>query len=93
MNVCQPTSDRKTIRYVEKARKTNQQRDATERASGNAAPSDCPLDVELRTVLTALFVGLEQQNWSIIAEGIAMLQDTELKVRRVISERVGHAGH
>jgi hypothetical protein len=81
-SVYQPTDDRKTLRYIEKARKTNRQRDAIERVHGHAAPADCPLDVELRTVIDALIAGIGRQDWDCVAEGVAMLQDTELKARR-----------
>lgn len=51
-----------------RARAVNAERDRSDRAGGFAAPLDTTLDGALRTVLTALFVGMNSQDWTCIAE-------------------------
>jgi hypothetical protein len=79
-----PNTDPKGRRRIEKARRTNRARDEIERSSGHAPPSACPLDIELRTVLEALYCGLNGQDWVTVCEGIAMLQDAEFRVRKAM---------
>lgn len=76
-----PSDSPNVIRMVRKARRVNSSRDRIDRRSGHAAPSDCPLDLQLRTVISALVSGLEGDDWDCVAEGIAMLQDTECSLR------------
>ena len=66
---------------IRKARATNRRRDASERRSGFASPSDGPLDLTLRTVMSALEAGIRTDDWDCIAEGFAMLEDLEIAVR------------
>lgn len=73
---------------VEKARRTNIGRDKIERRHGFASPSAVPLDIGLRTVLSALACGLEAQDWDCVAEAYAMLQDIELKVGSQVEDFV-----
>jgi hypothetical protein len=72
-----PTDNPRVIKLVEKARKVNAGRDRMD----SCPPSHCPLDVELRTVISALSCGISTHDWDCIAEGLAMIQDAEMKVR------------
>jgi hypothetical protein len=77
----EPTDDPSIKRLLEKARAVNAERDVIDRANGDAAPIDCPPDVFLRTVITALVTGLEGRRKDNIAEGIAMLQEMDRRLR------------
>jgi len=72
---------KKSEAKLNRARKINRGRDALDRKSGAAAPGDCPLEAHLRTILEALKVGFDAQNWDCVAEGIAMLEDAEVRAR------------
>lgn len=67
---------------------TNLQRDEDERDSPYRAVSDCPIDAQLRTAITALWAGvsyIEHDNAKsakeCIAEAIAMIQWAEAQLR------------
>lgn len=68
----------RTARLMAKARAVNAQRDAID-ISGPVAR--CPLDLQLRTALSAIFCGLETRDWDCVAEGTVMIQDAEAQVR------------
>lgn len=60
-----------------KARKTNAERDKVD-----GGENRLPLDVALRTAIMALCVGLNRRDWETVAEGLALLQDAELRARK-----------
>lgn len=60
---------------ISAGRRRNQKRDKIDRQHSHAAPEDCPIDVQLRTVQQALIAGLGQDDWSCIEEATAMLED------------------
>lgn len=64
-----------------RARKTNRDRDRSEREAGFASPDSGDLASWLRTIAQALAAGIAQEDWNAVAEGLAMLQDAELSVR------------
>jgi hypothetical protein len=68
------SSDRPFDRLMAKARRVNVQRDEIDRKAGFASPSQCPLDVEVRTVLCALEAGMNRDDWSCVAEAYDMLE-------------------
>ena len=68
-------TDPNTLPIVAKAAKTNSRRDAIDAEAGFPAPSECPVDVYLRTAMTAIHCGLSTSNFDAVAEGYAMLQD------------------
>lgn len=76
------------LRLLENAWITNLQRDETEREVGYAANSDVPLDLQLRTVITALWCAMAEMERNTpdaaketIAEAIAMTQWVEVQLR------------
>lgn len=76
------------IRLLENAWVTNLRRDGIERNAGYAAHSDVPLDLQLRTVITALWAAVSSIDRSttedaktVIAEAIAMTQWVEAQLR------------
>jgi hypothetical protein len=77
----EPTTDEETKRLLAKARKTNASRDARERSYGFQAPPDGSHWTYLCTAICALLAGMGMHDWSCIAEGVAMLQDIESRVR------------
>ena len=72
---------------VENARKRNVRMSSIDRRNGNDAPEDCPLDMHLRTVLSALECGMNMREWEVVAEAAALLQDAELKARQDLASR------
>ena len=66
------------------ARERTRQMDALDAKSGTATPSQCPLDVHLRTVISSLNVAINLGDWAIAAEAYCMLQDAELRERLMI---------
>lgn len=60
-------------RLLTEARKTNAERDASDRASGFAAPSDAGLLVLLDTAAAAIKAGITTDDFETVAEGQAML--------------------
>jgi hypothetical protein len=70
---------------IERAEATNRERDALERSAGLAAPPDFPLDLLVRTAISALEAGLRENNWDCVAEATAMLGD-RMEFRPWLSE-------
>lgn len=68
-----PVSSDHGKRLMTKARVTNRERDAIDRRSGDAAPQDCTLKSQLRTVISAVAAGIDGKDWSAVAEGLDML--------------------
>lgn len=64
------------------ARRTNAERDSVDRSAGFAAPVECDLLTQLRTVLCALQSGMETQDWNCVAEGYVMLEGVERRTRQ-----------
>lgn len=67
---------------MEKARATVKMMDKTDKKGGFATHLEVPLDTGLRTVIAAVGGGIAMQNWDCVAEGLVMLQEIGLKVRR-----------
>lgn len=77
-----------SLRLLENAWITNLQRDETEREVGYAANSDVPIDLQLRTIITALWAAVSSIDMNnpgdakiIVAEAIAMTQWVEAQLR------------
>lgn len=86
------TGDRKKL--LDEAWIRNLCRDAAEREAGYAANSDCPPDLQLRTVITALWAAVaeferdsKQSGLECIAEAIAMTQWLEANYRKIAASR------
>lgn len=56
-----------------RAETTNADRDAMERRMGYRIPMDGPLDETYRTIICALWAGVQTDDWSCVEEGLAML--------------------
>jgi hypothetical protein len=79
-----PTTDEKVLGIVEKAFKTNAQRDRSDRESGFAAPGDTGLAGLLRNAICAILSGIRgrsQGDLDCIAEGLAMVIKAEVLAR------------
>ena len=76
------STDPRVCERIERARQFNDQLDAVDRKRGGATPAECPIDVGLRTVMSAMEAGMGREDWDCIAEAFCMLQDIELRVRR-----------
>jgi hypothetical protein len=68
-------------RLMKKARRTNQERDWSERKSGWTAPGDGDLAEHLRDAICAIAAGLNSGDWPAVAEGLDMLQQAEVRAR------------
>lgn len=88
----QPVRSEFMKRRMQKARRTNERRDHIDNTAGFAAPDQCRLDVQLRTVMSAIAAGLDtlagipaeadiSQMIDCFCEGLAMLEAVELTVR------------
>lgn len=81
-----PRSDE--AKLIAEARERNAERDGFDRSTGFAAPPDCGIDGLLRTAVSAICSGIAtrkrtpESSWECVAEGLAMLQDAELLLRR-----------
>ncbi len=78
----------KLIELMNRAHKTNAERSAEEsKTAGVAALEDTPIDERVRTAMTAIVAGLntleidKEAALDCIAEGLAMIEDVELKLR------------
>ncbi len=85
------TDDEQIIDLLEKAHRTNIKRDKIDNATGFASPGDMSADSQLRTAICAILSGvatglrgegLSGQSLSCIAEGVAMVQEVELILRK-----------
>ena len=79
--------DRKVAELLAKARKTNKKGDASDHKRGLASP-DISVSVHLRTAICAIGSGLstingDKNSVDCIAEGLAMLEDIELLLRKM----------
>ena len=70
-------------KLMAKARTVNLERNDMDRVNGFASPGAGPLDLYLRNCISAITAGLSTGDWPCVAEGLDMLQQAELKVRRV----------
>jgi len=62
-----------------KAQKTNRDRDASDRTSGNGAPADHGMRALFNTAITAIEAGIKRANWDAVAEGLVMLHEVQDK--------------
>lgn len=74
------TTDHAKALYA-KAERTNADRDLLDEEAGTPSPSDCTIDLHLRTVITALATGIDTHDWDCVAEGLEMLVQAERRVR------------
>ncbi len=76
--VYNPTeSPQRAYRLLMQARATNDQRDASD------GHGYLPFDMQLRTAIMALVAGINQEDWSAVAEACCIVQDVELPLRLV----------
>lgn len=61
-------------KIMEQARKTNAQRDQSERKSGFQAESDAHPFMRIRTAMMAIQAGISIDDWSCVAEAQAILE-------------------
>jgi len=62
-------------RLMAEARETNRRRDQSDRASGFCAPADASLFYHLSASKEALKVGVVTEDWTCVAEGLAMVEE------------------
>lgn len=67
-------------KLMKEARETNRERDAIDRANEHAAPGDASLFLYLDTAVEAIKAGIITSDWSIIAEGLVMLEDIKRRM-------------
>lgn len=83
-----PTDDKSLTRLVDDARRRNVTRDFQDNSVGHAAPGDSGIPGHLRTAISAIVSGLstcrgiDQDSANCIAEGIVMIQEVELELRK-----------
>jgi len=75
---------------MKKARATNKQRDNHERKVGFMAASDCSLDLQIRTAMSAIQAGIASNDWVCIAEAQAMLEQVEKLLRNMGANNGNH---
>jgi hypothetical protein len=80
--VFDPVTTPRGRQLMARARQTNRERDAADRARGDPAPEDCTLDQWLRVAISAVACGIDIQDWGSVAEGLEVLQQAEAAVRR-----------
>lgn len=73
--------DREFYEAINKAVATNRDRDKIDRDHGNPAVPDCPMDIQVSTVKSAIRAGMISKDWDCIAEAYAMLDDILTQVR------------
>lgn len=66
--------DQRYVRLMERARRTNLQRDAADRQAGFAPPPSLGVLQQLRTAMLAIECGIKTADWECVAEGQAMLE-------------------
>jgi hypothetical protein len=82
MNIFDPGHSQKYKEKMEVARKVNAERDQADRKAGVAAPSDTTDAAFLRNAISAIVAGVEVADWNCVCEGLDMLQQAELKIRK-----------
>jgi hypothetical protein len=75
------------VALLRKAEKTNADLDLTEHAVGFTPPGDDLPDGTMRTVITALHVALQLDDWNIVAEALAMVVNYEQSIRSAELDR------
>jgi hypothetical protein len=68
-------------RLMAQARTKNRRRDASDRRLGLAAPSDATVAQHLQTAMAAIKAGIATEDWSIVAEGQALLEEVSQRIR------------
>ena len=81
-------------KLMRKARRINAKRDKEEREVGFAAPGDGDDNsLFLRTAMSAIECGIKTDDWDCVAEGQAMLETLELRLRQQVdSDQATGAG-
>lgn len=72
---------------MEKARQTNRHRDATDKACRTLPARECGPAVYLAAATVAVECGLRVRDWDTIAEGLAMLEDLQVKYALVLGSK------
>lgn len=70
-------------KIMRKAHKTNSQRDKDETAFGWVAPTNCPIDLHLRTAIEAIRSGIMSNDWDCVAEGQDMLSSIHERMKGI----------
>ena len=82
--------DKEFARRVAAARERLRKMSETEREHGFGTPEDGDLDMHARTIITAFAMGWDHGQWAnqfdVLFDAYAMLQDLELRLRRERSE-------
>lgn len=68
-------------KLMAEARALNTKRDQIDRSGGFSAPSDGSMHMLLITAMLAIEAGIKLADWSVVAEGQAMLEDLENRLR------------
>jgi hypothetical protein len=61
------------IKRLDRAAKTNRERDAMDVKAGFARPHACPPDLVMRTAVMALECALTMEDWDVVAEAADIL--------------------
>lgn len=64
-------------KLLEKAKKTNAERDAIDRKAGAATPLDMGVREVMRVAIAALRAGMRTTSWDCVAEALVMLDQAE----------------
>lgn len=68
---------------MQKARKTNAQRDEADRNLGFATPFDLGVSECVKTAMEAIRAGIENEDWDFVAEAQVILEDAA----KIISQK------
>lgn len=69
-------------KLMTRARASNRKRDAADRRLGMAAPKDAEVGEHLQTAMAAFKAGIATEDWRIIAEGQALLEEIAQRISR-----------
>lgn len=74
-------------KIMNQARKTNNDRDKSEKSSGFSAESDLHPYANIRTAMMAIQAGITIEDWSAIAEGQAILEMAMEKISKATGKK------
>ena len=72
----------KTQRLIQEAERRQVSFDKIDRKGGFAAPSDCSLPLQLKTVESALLAGINRSDWTCAADALVLLRQA---IRRIVT--------
>jgi hypothetical protein len=81
--IFEPGDGAQYLALMKKARKTNAQRDRIDDGAGFLKPNEGAVDLQLRNAIAAIGCGLQISDWDCVAEGLDILQRTELQIRLI----------